>query len=130
MNQNLIMKKCLKCNALVEVLEDCHCEDCGITCCGEPMQEVTINDKDASFEKHIPTYEINGDKLLVKVNHGMDKEHYIEWISIRTEKETYTKKFTPEDTPELSYNLEGNATIYSYCNKHGLWKVEVRKESE
>lgn len=125
MNQKLILKKCLKCNALVEVIEDCHCKDCGITCCGEKMQEITINDKDASFEKHIPTYEKEGDKLIIKINHVMEEEHYIEWISIRTEKESYTKKLKPNDIPELIYNITGPATIYSYCNKHGLWKIEV-----
>ena len=33
-------KQCLKCGALVEVIKDCTCKDCGIRCCGEPMVEV------------------------------------------------------------------------------------------
>ena len=36
--KELILKKCMKCNALVKVLEDCSCDDCGIICCGEPMK--------------------------------------------------------------------------------------------
>lgn len=33
-------RKCLKCGALVEVIKDCTCENCGIMCCGEKMVEV------------------------------------------------------------------------------------------
>ena len=34
MKNELIIKKCLKCGALVEVINDCNCNECGITCCG------------------------------------------------------------------------------------------------
>ena len=37
MKNELIIKKCQKCGALVEVINDCNCGDCRITCCGEPM---------------------------------------------------------------------------------------------
>ena len=33
-------KQCLKCGALVEVIKDCTCEECGLQCCGQPMVEV------------------------------------------------------------------------------------------
>ena len=33
--KELKLKRCKKCNALVEVLEDCNCEGCGIICCEE-----------------------------------------------------------------------------------------------
>ena len=63
----LEVKKCLKCNALVQVLNDCTCEGCGFTCCNEKMITLTCNTTDASFEKHIPEVEVQGDKLLIKV---------------------------------------------------------------
>ncbi len=126
MNKNLILKKCAKCGSLIEVLKDCNCKDCGIMCCNEPMQEVTINDKKASFEKHIPNYEIKNGKITITVNHVMESDHYIEMIMLKTEHETYTKILTPSEKPEITYPVEGPATIYSYCNKHGLWKIEVK----
>lgn len=73
MKNELIIKKCLKCGALVEVINDCNCSECGITCCGEPMVKLISNSVDASFEKHIPTFEHRGDEILVKVNHVMEK---------------------------------------------------------
>lgn len=126
MNQELILKKCIKCGSLIEVLKTCNCNDCGIMCCNEPMQDVTINDKDASFEKHIPNYEIKDGNITIKVNHVMDSDHYIEMIMLKTKNETYIKTLKPNEVPEITYPLKESATIYSYCNKHGLWKVEVK----
>ena len=78
--RELKLKKCLKCGALVRVIEDCNCKDCGIECCGNAMNEVEANSVDAAFEKHVPTYERKDGKLIVTVNHVMESEHYIEWL--------------------------------------------------
>ena len=79
--KELVIKKCLKCGALAEVLQDCKCENCGIKCCGQEMFSLVPNSVDAAFEKHVPTYQVVGDEVLVKVNHVMEEEHYIEWIA-------------------------------------------------
>ena len=123
--KELKLKKCRKCNALVKVLEDCNCEDCGIICCGEPMVDVKANSVDASFEKHVPTYEVEKDNIHIKVNHVMEEDHYIEWILVKTEKEDREVILKPNDTPELVVPYEKGALIYAYCNKHGLWQTVV-----
>lgn len=123
--KELVLKKCMKCNALVKVLEDCKKEDCGITCCGEKMVEMKTNSVDASFEKHVPTYEKEGENIHITVNHVMDEDHYIEWILVKTEKENREVLLQPGDIPEMTVPYEKGALIYAYCNKHGLWKKEV-----
>ena len=55
---NIKFKKCQNCNAIVKIIENCNCENCGIKCCGLEMLDMPGNSKDFSFEKHIPTYEI------------------------------------------------------------------------
>ena len=65
MNQEIILKKCNQCGALIQVLKSCDCKDCGIMCCNESMEEVTLNDQEASFEKHIPNYEIKDNNLII-----------------------------------------------------------------
>lgn len=35
---------CEKCGAMVKVLIDCHCENCGIKCCGEVMKEISAEE--------------------------------------------------------------------------------------
>jgi len=60
MKKQFKLKKCTKCGATVEVLKDCTCDNCGIKCCGQEMIELVSNTEDASFEKHVPTYEVVG----------------------------------------------------------------------
>ena len=38
--------RCEKCGAMVKVLIDCTCENCGIKCCGETMKEITKEEAD------------------------------------------------------------------------------------
>ena len=96
MKNELIIKKCKSCGALVQVLHDCKCENCGIKCCQEEMVVLEPNSVDASAEKHVPTYEKVYDEIMVKVNHPMEKEHYIEWVSLVKDNQIYTVNFYPE----------------------------------
>ena len=126
MSKEFKIKKCTKCGALVKVLEDCTCENCGIKCCGEQMKELVPNSVDAAFEKHVPTYEISDGKLVIKVNHVMEEDHFIEWISIVCDDKEITKYFNPGEEAILTHcKYKPGTIIYSYCNKHGLWKIEV-----
>lgn len=125
MKNELIIRKCKKCGAMVKVLEDCNCDDCGIKCCGETMEVLKPNTEECAVEKHLPTYEKVEDEIFVKVNHVMEKEHYIEWISLVKENLEYTVKLYPEQNAEASFKYIPGSTIYAYCNKHGLWKTDV-----
>ena len=125
MKRELVLKKCSSCGALLKVIKDCECDDCGIKCCGEQMKEVVPNSVDASFEKHVPTYEIDGEFINVKVDHVMEEEHFIEWVAIVSEKRECIKYFNPGDICEVHFRYVPNSTLYAYCNKHGLWKTEV-----
>ena len=35
---------CEKCGAMVKVLVDCTCVNCGIKCCGETMKEISVEE--------------------------------------------------------------------------------------
>ncbi len=125
MQNELIIKKCKTCGALVKVFNDCTCDNCGIKCCGEEMQALIPNSVEASLEKHIPTYEKVEDEIFVKVNHPMEKQHYIEWISLVKDNTEYTVKLYPEQNAEARFKYIPGSTIYAYCNKHELWKKDV-----
>lgn len=120
--RELILKKCLKCNSLIKIIE----ERGQITCCNAPMTTVIANSVDASFEKHVPTYTIENGLLKVCVNHVMEDDHYIEWLMILTDNMTYEINLKPGDNPELVIPYTGQAILYSYCNKHGLWTSKVQ----
>ena len=123
--KELILKRCEKCGAMVKVIEDCNCEGCGIVCCEEPMKVVAPNSVDAAFEKHIPNYEIEGDKIIVTCNHVMEEEHYIEWIAMVSEDRECTKYLKAGENAKVSFKYIPGSILYAYCNKHGLWKKDV-----
>lgn len=120
-----LIRRCKSCGATVKVINDCNCEGCGISCCGSIMEVLVPNSVDASAEKHVPTYEIKDDKIYVTVNHVMEEEHYIEWISIESEEKECIKYFKPGQEAKTHFKYIPGSTIYAYCNKHELWKKEV-----
>ena len=94
------------------------------------LQLLEAGSVDAATEKHVPVVERNGSQIRVSVGsveHPMTEEHWIEWIALATEKSITVHYLTPEDKPETVFELaEGEkASVYEYCNLHGLWKTEL-----
>ena len=112
MEKELIIKKCKSCGAIVKVINDCNCPDCGIKCCGESMEKLVPNSVDAAFEKHVPVVEIEDNKVIVKVNHVMEDEHFIEWISFVTDYKECTKHFEPGETAEAEFKYVPGSKVY------------------
>ena len=125
MSNELIIKKCKSCGALVQVIHDCTCENCGIKCCGEEMQALIPNSADASAEKHVPVYDVDGDKIIVKLNHPMEDEHFIEWVTLVNNNKKCSVYFDSNKEAICEFKYIPGSTIYAYCNKHGLWKKDV-----
>ena len=116
------------------------CEHCGniiefakntgvpVICCGQKMTELVAGTTDAAVEKHIPVYEVKENKIYVKVGeveHPMLAEHFIEWVSVQTDKGTQLKKLAAGQKPEVVFAIcedEKVEAVYAYCNLHGLWK--------
>ena len=95
-----------------------------ISCCGKPMQLLEANTVDASYEKHVPVYEKVEDEIVVRVGeveHPMEKEHFIMWIAQVTDNQTTRIRLYPEQETTVRFKYIPGATIYAYCNKHGLW---------
>ena len=116
-----MFKKCKKCGQVIYALKGNNT----VTCCETEMNDIVPNSVDASFEKHVPEYSLEGDKVIVTVNHVMEEDHFIEWIAIENDKEFFVRKLKPNDEPKAIFNYIPNATIYSYCNKHSLWKKNL-----
>lgn len=123
MKKEIVLKRCPICGAVVRVMKDGP-----MMCCGKPMERVECNSKDYASEKHLPTYEVKGNEIVVTVPHVMDEEHYIEWVCMVSNKEEIMKKFVPGNPATVTLPYVEGAVIYSYCNQHGLWKTEVKKE--
>lgn len=123
-NREFKVYKCNSCGAVIKAIDDCKCA-CGFECCGEKMRECVPNSVDAAIEKHVPTYEVKDGKIFVTVNHVMEEEHYIEWISIVFGDKVVTTYLKPGTDAVAHCKYVPGSTIYAYCNKHELWKKEV-----
>ena len=118
--------KCKKCGQVMLTINEV-CE--GVTCCGEDITVLKGGEVDAAVEKHVPIYEIDDNKLNVTVGeviHPMEDDHYIMFIAYEYENGYDIVKLNPHDEPKASFTYKGSGTIYEYCNKHGLWKKEVK----
>ena len=118
--------RCNKCGNMVAVVKE---SGVPVMCCGEAMKEIIAGEVEASTEKHIPVYKVGGNKVFVtvgEVEHPMQEEHYIEWISIQTKFGNQRKVLEPGQKPEVCFSIcEGDEVevVYAYCNLHGLWKA-------
>ena len=101
-----------------------------IQCCGKAMQKLIANTTDAATEKHVPVYEIENDEIIVKIGevaHPMEKDHYITWIAQVSDTRTERVRLFPEQDAVARLKYIPGATLYAYCNKHGLWSSKVTK---
>ena len=118
--------RCKHCGQIIAVVKKTGAP---IVCCGEAMEEIIPGSVDASFEKHVPVFEVNGNLVKVKVGsaeHPMIPEHYIEWVAIQTKFGNQRKMLKPNEKPEVTFALcDGDVVeaVYAYCNLHGLWRA-------
>ena len=115
--------RCAICGNIVEVM---HPAGGTLSCCGQPMELLEENSKDAALEKHVPVVEKieGGFKVTVgSVEHPMLPEHYIEWIELITENQVMRKYLHPGEKPVAVFMTDAtNVTAREYCNVHGHWK--------
>lgn len=116
----LIFRKCKTCGNVVWSFNDTN-----ISCCDNEMSIIRANEVDASFEKHIPNYEIIANKINIIVNHVMEENHYIMWIMMVSDNEIYYKEFKPGEEAKVTFDYKGSGIIYSYCNLHSLWSKNI-----
>ena len=103
MKENARFYECPICGNIVGLIDG---DISHITCCGKAMEEMIANTTDAAVEKHVPVYERVEDEIVVKVG---EVEHPME----------------KEQATETRFPYIPGATLYAYCNKHGLWKTTV-----
>ncbi len=93
------------------------------------LEELVANTTEAAVEKHIPMVitKDHGTEIQVgSVLHPSLEEHYIEWIYVELKNGGLQIKFDCHEEPKtwIPYQKEEIVAVYSYCNLHGLWKLE------
>jgi superoxide reductase len=121
-------KQIYRCSICGNIIEVVHPSGGTLSCCGQPMELLTENSKDAALEKHVPVIEkINGGYQVSvgSVEHPMAPEHYIEWIELITDTQVMRKYLKPGEKPVAVFMTDAtDVAAREYCNVHGLWKSE------
>ena len=118
--------KCEYCGNIIAVVKE---SGVPVMCCGEKMKEIIPGTIEASTEKHIPVYKVEGNKVLVNVGeieHPMQEEHYIEWVCLETEHGIQYAHLDPDDEPRAKVAIcDGDEVraVYAFCNQHDLWRA-------
>lgn len=114
---------CSKCGMVLEALTD----GTSTECCGNEMELLIENIKEASLEKHIPVIEKveGGYKVIVgSIPHPMEEAHYIQWIELNEGDKVQIKFMSPGQEPMAEFKSDASeVTAREYCNLHGLWKT-------
>ena len=98
-----------------------------LVCCEVPMKLLEEKIDDEGYIKHRPVIEKLDASVKIKVGevpHPMEDNHFIEWIEIKTGKQTFIEFLSPGDEPVAEFPVNPNQEIKarSYCNIHGLWR--------
>lgn len=135
-DKNMSEIKYYYCTICGNVIEKVHDSKNTPMCCMRDMEELVACSTDGKTEFHVPVYKIHRDKLVVcigKEPHPMEKDHYIEWIEVETNKGIMRRYLKPGDNPTAHFHLcdkEEVLKIYAYCNKHKLWSCAFEKEHQ
>lgn len=78
-------------------------------------------------KEHTINMEIIEDEYYITMKHPMCKEHYISFITAIKDDSYELKKFYPESDIECRFKISGTKYLYYYCNRHGLYKYELKK---
>lgn len=120
--------RCSHCGNIIAFVEN---KGVPVMCCGQKMEKIEPNTTDAAQEKHVPVIAQEGRLVTISVGsaaHPMLPEHFIEWISIETDKGNQRKVLKPADAPKAEFMLldgEKITAAYAYCNLHGLWRADA-----
>ena len=121
-----VQKQVYKCNICGNIVEVLHAGKGELVCCGQPMELLQEKVADVGLEKHVPIIETTAKRLKVKVGdvpHPMEEKHYIEWIEVITDSDSYRKFLKPGDKPEAEFEIRPpKVAAREYCTVHGLWK--------
>ena len=75
---------------------------------------------------HVPNLVKKDRTLYITMDHVMEENHYIEWVSVQTKFGNQRKALKPGMEPKVCFSIcEGDEVeaVYAYCNLHSLWKA-------
>ena len=95
-----------------------------IQCHGLQLQPEEAEETD---ENHKIFTEQVEDEYYVQVEHDMSKQHYISFIAAVSVDKMQMVKLCPQGNAEARFKMNGVKKIYFYCNRSGLFSLDLVK---
>ena len=95
-----------------------------IQCHGLQLQPEEAEETD---ENHKIFTEQVEDEYYVQVEHDMSKQHYISFIAAVSVDKMQMEKLYPQGNAEARFKMNGVKKIYFYCNRSGLFSLDLVK---
>ena len=78
-------------------------------------------------ENHMIFIERVEDEYYVRINHEMTKSHYVSFAAAASSDRMQIVKLYPEGNAEVRFERNGVRKIFFYCNRDGLFFIDVVK---
>ena len=95
-----------------------------ITCCGIMLPPL---EAEPAEEEHAIRLEPVEDEYYVTLDHPMSKTHYISFLAAVSDQAVQFVKLYPEGEAGTRFKVNRVERIYAYCNRHGLFVLDLRK---
>ena len=86
-----------------------------------PCQEEETDENHKIFIERVE------DEYYVRIEHDMTKQHYISFIAALSVDKIQMIKLYPEGNAEARFKINGVKKIFFYCNRDGLFSMNVVK---
>lgn len=84
-------------------------------------------EKELSDEGHKIFVERVEDEYFVQVEHDMKKDHYLSFLAAMSPDRLQLVKLYPEGNAEARFQMAGVRRIYAFCNRDGLFYLDVNR---
>ena len=112
----------------------CVCPVCGnvIHTMGEAVVQchgirLLPAEAEATDEHHMIFIEWIEDEYYVRIDHDMTKSHFISFIAALSPDRMQLVRLYPEGNAEARFSISGGKKILFWCNRDGLFSVDIMK---
>ncbi len=88
---------------------------------------LTPSEAEETDENHMIFIERVEDEYYVRIEHDMTKKHYISFVAALSSDKIQMIKLYPEGNPEARFKINRVKKIFFYCNKDGLFSMDVNE---
>ena len=119
---NMLRSKFYVCPVCGNVLHSMG--EAAISCHGVMLAPLQAEETD---EHHMILIEGVEDEYFIRIEHEMTKQHYISFIAYVTSDRFQLVKLYPEGNAQTRVKMRGVKRICFYCNRDGLFSVNVHR---